>query len=153
MMKKTLVFILSYLLFLSCSKNDSNAVTACGCEQPQENLPWLKELIQKAKSDNTGNYWGYIWLEKFQGKDVFVTNMMLGSGGVAYWVFDCSGNLYVIGETEKYPASEFVGNNYVYLDEKDSEELITFLSSQMKKDVVIFSNVLSNDNTAVSIHR
>jgi len=140
-MKKILVFVLSYLLFLSCSKNDSNtAVTACGCENPQKNLPWLKELIQKAKTDNTGNYWGCIWLENFQGKDIFVTNMMLGSGGVKYWAFDCSGNYYTSYGTEKYPTSEFIKNNPVYLDEKEMEELTTFLSSEMKKDVVIYSS-------------
>ena len=144
--------MLSCLLFLSCSKSDSNSdstttVTACGCENPQKNLPWLKELIQKAKSDKTGNYTGCIWLEKYQGKDIFVTNMMLGSGGVMYYVFDCSGNYYSsYNGTEKYPASDyFMKNNPIYLDENEMEELTTFLSSEMKKDVVIYSSKFLNN--------
>ena len=28
-----------------------------------------------------------------EGQELFVTDMALGSGGIAYWVFDCDGEL------------------------------------------------------------
>lgn len=86
------------LLLLSCGQDEPSEsvqnknITACGLEEPQKNLPWLVTIIEKAENDETGNYWGTIWLEKYNEQDIFVTNMMLGSGGLAYWFFDCSGN-------------------------------------------------------------
>jgi len=53
-----------------------------------ENLQWLKELIDLSKTDKTGHYLGCIWLENYKGQDIFVTNMMLGSGGIMHWFFD-----------------------------------------------------------------
>ena len=131
-MKKLIGFILS-LLLLSCNtKNQDDANAACGCDNPQENLLWLKELIQKAKTDETSNYLGCIWLEKTNdGKDIFVTNMMLGSGGVLYWFFDCEGNHWALPEVENCVACEYVGNNHFYDIPK--------INSPLKKDVVIYS--------------
>jgi hypothetical protein len=93
---KNLFIYLFCLLLLSCSKN--KGVAACGCDDVRKELPWLKGLINKAETDTTltqANYWGCIWLEKHDGQDIFVTNMMLGSGGVAYWIFDCFGNHFL----------------------------------------------------------
>jgi hypothetical protein len=119
-----LFFILSFFLFLSCNKEElqevqkaqkvqtgiqqgqesGSEINACGVTQPQKNLSWLAELIAKAKTDNTGNYRGLIWLEQYKGQDVFVTNMSLGSGGIAYHVFDCQGSPLTIesAETEEF---------------------------------------------------
>jgi hypothetical protein len=106
-------------------------------DRPQENLPWLKELIEKAETDKTGNYWGTIWLENFKGKDIFVTNMMLGSGGVLYYYFDCSGSHY--GDREgKYCPSAFVGKRHFSIENDDDFD--DFLMN-MKLDVVIYSNI------------
>lgn len=134
-MKKLFGFILS-LVLLSCShKPQDDANTICDCNNPQENLPWLKELIQKAETDNTSNYLGCIWLEKTSNeKDIFVTNMMLGSGGVLYWVFDCNGNHLALPGVEKCVACEYVGNKHFYLNDDFLPPL-----SEMKKDVVIYS--------------
>ncbi len=129
-MKKIVVFI-SCLLFLSCNTENDTGI-ACGCEEPQKELSWLKNLIQKAETDETGNYSGYIWLEKYKGKDYFVTNMMLGSGGIAYWVFDCSGRHYVQRGVENCPACQFVGNKHIYYE----EDFLLF--SELKKNVVIY---------------
>jgi hypothetical protein len=95
------------LLLSSCTKPNKNEISACGVSNPQKNLPWLVELITTAKADNTGNYLGVIWLEKYNEQDVFVTNMMLGSGGLAYHVFDCQGSFLTIESTE---AEEFFNN-------------------------------------------
>ena len=131
-MKKLIGFILC-LLMLSCSqKNQADGIAVCNCTNPQENLPWLNELIQKAKTDKTSNYLGCIWLEKTNdGKDIFVTNMMLGSGGVLYWFFDCEGNHWAWPGVEKCVACEYVGNNHFYDPPK--------IDSPLKKDVVIYS--------------
>ena len=88
-MKYLSVFIL-FIWMMSCNSEANETCETCG-DQQQENLPWLKELIEKAKTDKTGNYLGFIWLEHYNGKDIFVTNMALGSGGILNFYFDCSG--------------------------------------------------------------
>ncbi|MDR1153641.1 MAG: hypothetical protein LBL04_02935 [Bacteroidales bacterium] len=105
-------------LLLSCSeKTQDSADEICGCENPQENLPWLRELIQKAETDKTGHYAGCIRLKKTSGgKDIFVTGMMLGSGGIVQWFFDCNGNHYTFPGVEKCTACEYVGNHHVFFD-------------------------------------
>lgn len=132
-MKKLIVFILSSLI-LSCNQKMQDDANVCEkCINSYENLHWLKELIQKAETDKTGNYLGCIWLEKTNdGKDIFVTNMMLGSGGVMYWYFDCCGNHYAFAGVEKCVACEYVGNNHIFFDDD-------FSMSEMKKDVIIYS--------------
>jgi hypothetical protein len=117
---------------------------ACGVRQPQENLPWLKALIEKAETDRTGNYFGVIWLVKYKEKNLFVTNMMLGSGGVLYWAFDCSGNHFILkgGEGSDLVA-EYAGGGYVFFE--DEEELFSYVSTlrfhEENNDIpVVYSN-------------
>ncbi len=91
-----------------CNKEEPNCknseLTACGIKEPQKNIEWLSKLIAKAENDKTGNYWGTIWLEKYKGNDVFVTDMALGSGGIMYYYFDCQGNAFV---PESHPEMKF----------------------------------------------
>ena len=71
---KRILFILGFhLLLLSCNSDFQNTNTdnVCGCGQPQKELPWLKELIIKAETDKTGNYWGTIWLLNYKEQDIF----------------------------------------------------------------------------------
>ena len=112
-------------------------ITACGAVHPEKNLPWLAEFIEKAESDKTGHYVGQIWLEKFKEEDIFITDMMLGSGGVAYWYFDCSGNHFVSKEwgDEYCPACKFVGNHHAFMEDADFQYFIL----NMKKNIVIYS--------------
>jgi hypothetical protein len=134
---KTLLTVIFCLLFLSCSKNPNESyepIAACGCDDVQKELSWLIELKQKTEADTTltrANYWGCIWLEKTSdGKDIFVTNMMLGSGGILYWYFDCDGNHYAKQGVEICPACKFVGNKHNYDD---------FSISEVKKNIVVYS--------------
>lgn len=140
-MKKFLIF-LSFFFVWSCIQDEQvvdKTITDCGCELPQEKLPWLKELIKKAETDKTGNYWGTIWLVKYKGQDLFVTNMMLGSGGIANYVFDCSGNHLIFKRGEgNYCPSDFVGNGHFYVE--DETDFGTFFHS-MKLDVVVYSTL------------
>ena len=117
-----LFFFCCIFSFNSCEKEpekeeiDDTTICACGVTDPAKNLTWLAELIETARTDETGNYLGRIWLEKFKEQDIFVTDMMLGSGGIAYWFFDCSGNHFF---TEDEDFQSFVLN--------------------MKLDVIIYS--------------
>jgi len=137
-MKKFFVFVFC-LLFVSCAQNmdtDFDWPQFQSPEMPQKNLPWLKELIKKAEKDKTMNYYGCIWLVNFKGKDFFYTNMMLGSGGVMYWVFDCWGNhiSYSHGENEECCACKFVGHNHFFVEPSDLPDL-----SELKFDIVVYS--------------
>ena len=145
-MNRLFIFILG-LLCLSCSQNANieqekdgtyvnHTISAGGVKDPAENFSWLKELIQKSKNDTSGNYWGCIWLENYKKQDVFVTNMMLGSGGVLYCVFDCSGNHFVVKGTTECSADALIGNHHVFID--DENDFASFLSN-LKKNVVVYS--------------
>jgi hypothetical protein len=127
----------------------SDEINACGVTDPAKNLPWLAELIEKAENDKMagpykpgdnytpGNYAGFIWLEKYKGRDLFVTSMMLGSGGVLYWFFDCSGNHLTSknGQYETCTACQYVGNNHFFIEDDDFGSFVL----NMKLDTVIYS--------------
>ena len=154
-MKRLVLMIIPALicgvLYISCGSklttvddiDNDEVITSCdGCTLPQENLPWLKKLIDLSKTDKTGNYYGRIWLENYKGQDIFVTNMMLGSGGVMYYFFDCSGASIVNKEYEKYhnPLIEvFAGEKYAFV-EVDGEDFFHSFSLKMKLDVVVYSS-------------
>jgi len=146
---KKLFIITSCLFFLSCSQNvpeeiPEEYICEC-CEEPQENLPWLKELIEKAKADTVvhvaGHYWGCIWLAKFKGQDIFITTMALGSGAARYWAFDCSGN-HLITKRVEYkpcPACNHVGNHHHVIEDKEMDELSLFVA-KWTFDVLIYTS-------------
>ena len=126
------LYILTIMLcigLMSCNSNRTDEdvqtgvqnpqVVCCGVENPQNNLPWLKDLIKKANSDETLQYRGTIWLENYKGEDIIVTDMIMGDFGLYYHIFDCSGK-------------------YLFL-KIETEELNTF-SANMKLNVVIYSN-------------
>jgi hypothetical protein len=132
-MKHLCIFVL-FICLASCAPKDDDAdddgndIVACGVRQPQKNLPWLKAWIEKAETDQTGHYWGVIWLVKYKEKDLFVTNMMLGSGGIANWYFDCSGNHFIPkGGEDSNRVSEYVEGGYVFFE--DEKELFSYVST------------------------
>jgi hypothetical protein len=142
-MKYLYVFVVC-IGMMSCNPNETivdEIVTACGVRQPQENLPWLKEMIMKAETDKTGNYWGTIWLVKYKGLDIFVNNMMLGSGGVLYWIFDCSGNHFISKNGEGYCPSDFVGNGHAFIEDEDDffSFMLNMNLEENKDGTVIYS--------------
>jgi hypothetical protein len=153
-------------LFASCGMEDTqnkevvdaleetqqDGITTCGVADPAKNLPWLADLIAKAESAKTSgphnpgddyhpiNYLGQIWLEKYKGRDLFVTNMMLGSGGVAYWFFDCEGNhlTWKSLQNETCPACQYVGNHHFMLEDDELEGFESF-ALKMKREPPIYS--------------
>lgn len=102
---------------LSDPRIENAQIVCCGVQSPQQNLPWLADIIKKANTYED-QYLGTIWLENYKGKDIIVTDMGLGSGGLMYHIFDCSGN-------------------YLFL-QMGSEEIY---SIPMKFNVVLYSNV------------
>ena len=84
---------------LSDPRIENKYIVCCGVKSPQKNLPWLAKIIKKANA-YTDQYLGTIWLENYKGMDIFVTNMGLGSGGLARHFFDCSGNKFYLKAEE-----------------------------------------------------
>ncbi len=114
-MKTRILFLLMgiiTLLILSCDKKENDNYiapcgkiidfNACGIEDIGNNLKWLNDIITISKTDKTGNYIGTIWFKKYNHQDYIVTNMMLGSGGLAYHTFNCSGESYPVDDTSFY---------------------------------------------------
>lgn len=81
-------------LGLPASEAIAKAQSICG----QDEMDWLAEIIHKAEEDKNemkhkGNYIGWISSTEFEGSTLFVVNMALGSGGLAFRLFDCNGDL------------------------------------------------------------
>jgi hypothetical protein len=145
-MKHLCIFVL-FICLASCAPkddaadDDGNDIVACGVRQPQKNLPWLKAWIEKAETDQTLNCLGTIWLVQYKGQDLFVTNMMLGSGGIMYWFLDCSGNHLDAGGGNP---SVYTGVNSSFSveDPEDFSSFVLSLRLHENKDIpVIYSNV------------
>lgn len=97
---------------LNCSKSNSDlpnnqlnetlkeamtlANVPCGSSNPEQSLQWLKDIIMKAEEDKAtkkylGNYLGKIFSTSYQNQSVFYVSMAMGSGGLAFYLFDCNG--------------------------------------------------------------
>lgn len=108
---KKIVLLLSILIIFSCNDKEEdnyivpiNNISACECDDPLNQLEWLNEIANKALIDKTGNYQGNIWIVSQEATDYIITDMMLGSGGVYHYYFDCSGDLITI------PDEQFMNN-------------------------------------------
>ena len=130
-MKKCFLIIMVCLGFCylnSCTKSE-NKICACGVKSPQKNLPWLAEFIKTAKKDTSGSYFGVMWLENYNGEDVFVTDMLLSgmplSGSLPYKVFNCEGKReYEFCEN----IEDFVYGDYIYLINHLKREIVVYAS-------------------------
>jgi hypothetical protein len=79
-------------------------IDACGVNDIGHNLTWLSAIILTSMDDQTGNYLGKIWCKNYNGQDYIVTDMPLGSGGVAYHTFTCDGQEQVIDDEDFFSA-------------------------------------------------
>lgn len=105
---------LSSLFLMAGCESESVARKPCGTENPTTNLRWLNELISEAENDQSGNHRGTVWIQAYQGQDYVVTDMALGSGGLAFHCFDCSGTANPVDDIEFYNTlanSEIVFSN------------------------------------------
>jgi hypothetical protein len=120
-MKSYLQYLLCIFILFSgnnCSKKDTfdsqselnsrktqevitRANTICGSANPEQSLQWLKEIITKAEEDRLtkkygGNYMGEIRSTSYNNQPVFYIRMLLGSGGIYAYIYDCNGKTVTI---------------------------------------------------------
>jgi hypothetical protein len=67
-----------------------NEISACGKEDPLNQLEWLNSKILNGKDPSTINFIENIWIKEHEGEDVIVIDFGLTSS--MYSTFNCSGN-------------------------------------------------------------
>lgn len=109
----SLLFILMIFTGIRCTKNISNSTdeqinlkikevvakanSPCGSVDSDQSLQWLKDIVRKAEEDKRtkkylGNYMGKIFLTSYHNQPVFYITMILGSGGLYGYRYDCNGD-------------------------------------------------------------
>jgi hypothetical protein len=96
------------LVLFSCKKESPRI---CDVTNAQENLPWLKAIIDLSKTDTTGNYLGAIYAEKYLNKDIIFINMSMGSGGLSGYWYNCDGSSIIFPSGTIPPISK---NRLIY---------------------------------------
>ena len=91
MKKSILPFLLCIILGFACQDNNDPA-SACGVNDPVENIPWLKQLAENSENESSEGY-SYIAQAKFNGKRVFYLGSCCPFCNWALRLFDCEGNL------------------------------------------------------------
>ncbi len=92
-----LIALLLPLIFSSCkTKTHSPEVSACGVKDPVNNLPWLKQKVDDAKSAGTASM---LTIKKFEYKENtyfhYYEAIMSCTNCV---IFDCSGEQVIAGD-------------------------------------------------------
>ncbi|KAA0988729.1 hypothetical protein [Dyadobacter aurulentus] len=132
-MKISLHIISLLLIIFSCKSGTETGDPACGhdvqcalgraqsvCDQ--NTMVWLSDMLTKAEEDrisktHKGNYIGMISLIRYKGQPVVYTNFALGSGGIAFYLFDCNGNpvsCEADDEAGKIPGLAMAKENVIY---------------------------------------
>ncbi|RYZ92634.1 MAG: hypothetical protein EOP06_03675 [Proteobacteria bacterium] len=92
----------------------------CGVNNPARSLPWLKDIITKAEEDKAtmahkGNYFGTIYLESLRNEPIFLVQMMMWSGGIAFYLFRCDGErVYPTADEMSSVIAGYEKKNVVY---------------------------------------
>ncbi|GGB82737.1 hypothetical protein [Dyadobacter sediminis] len=105
-MKKLVLPVLIVCSLLSCKDNTvSSNVSACGVNDPIRNLPWLKNLIEKAIDDKEANMLTVTLLE-FKGRPIlnYSTLYMSCYGCINY---ECDGSRVDISKFPEQELKEF----------------------------------------------
>lgn len=119
-MKNVLILFLALALMYACQKESDNdpeadlqdielafqtaqSKSTCG----QVSISWLQDLLIKAEEDRVsmkhkGNYIGIVSIVQYRESSLFYTNFMLGSGGIAFYLFDCDGVFFADISSEDY---------------------------------------------------
>ena len=96
------LFILSFTL--SCEKDKNHYIKAlhdiraCGKDDPLNQLEWLNMKILNGKDPANTNFIENLWIKKYKGEDIIVTNFGLASS--MYSTFDCSGKSITINDQD-----------------------------------------------------
>ncbi|MGL4631191.1 MAG: hypothetical protein ACRCVT_08300 [Leadbetterella sp.] len=89
-MKKIFIlffFTISLFLFSSCEPRD-NVSSACYKNDPIEELPWLKKLVEDFDKQKTSSY--VLSLVEYEDKAYFVFGIPYTSSPMSY-IFNCEG--------------------------------------------------------------
>ena len=118
-----------------------NDPCGCGIENPVENLPWLKDLIRKFKTDSTGvvQNIGIISLEKYRGQDIFIFTSVFFDVGVFY--SDCAGN-HCVANLVAPPCKlcDFLGHHHFFPEPRDFTAFIfRYFRSHLNPSSIIYS--------------
>jgi len=81
-----LVSIITFSVFLSCDKNDSES-NACNVSDPAEELPWLKSMLTDLSE------YDYIMVANYKGKTVFYNGNCNPVVNYVSVVYNCSGDV------------------------------------------------------------
>lgn len=113
-----LIAIILLTALLGC--DEPHPTLVCRVKNPTQDLPWLNEIVTKAEEDKAtrvhkGNYLGKIYLESFKGQSIFLVEMMMGSGGLAGYLFWCNGQrVFPTKEETLTLSNSFQKKNLVY---------------------------------------
>ena len=83
-MKKRCFLLLIITMFLISDSCNKESDYACGVKQPEENLPWLKNILQHRLCTE-------IYLLTFEGKEYIIVSDCPIPDGMAVF-YDCQGN-------------------------------------------------------------
>lgn len=96
MRKYYFVVLLLPFIFFSCKKKTlSPTISACGVKDPVNNLPWLKEIVDEAKSTGTAST---MTIKKFEYEgNTYFNYYEAHLSCMNCVIFDCSGERVIPG--------------------------------------------------------
>ena len=92
---KTYILLFALVLAFSCEKDDGDPVptSACGVENPGENLPWLKTMIESWKGYPDLYKYMYVLQGEYDGQTVLVISNCCPFCDSTTPVYNCDGQL------------------------------------------------------------
>lgn len=110
MRTKVLLFLIIAFFTISCEKDEYTyikplkEISACGKDDPLNQLEWLNSKILKGKDPSTSNFIENIWIKKYGDEDVIVIDFGLTSS--MYSTYDCTGNSICIDNQDFFNSLE-----------------------------------------------
>lgn len=87
---RAILYISLFLVVLSCRDEQT---LSCDVQDPIENLPWLKDLVaEKAALPPDPGIGYYIYIGKYQGRDVIIDDICCPTCDYLPIVYECGGN-------------------------------------------------------------
>jgi len=88
---KSLLLILTFIFAFSCEQDDTVVSTACGVNDPAENLPWLKTMIESWKVNSTIYEYMYVQQGTNSGQTVFIVGNCCPFCDTYFPIYNCAG--------------------------------------------------------------
>lgn len=92
-MQRTLLLFCG-LVLLCCDDDDNDVLTipACGVDNPIEDLPWLRSLVDEIK-ENESDVAPFFFIEiaEYNGETIFISNNCCPICGTVVPVYNCEG--------------------------------------------------------------